>query len=101
MERSGAHGVAKGRLGEQSRAVVGIFHVCDRNGGVVHAVIDHRVHRHRDAVFGQHLEILKIDLTILLFRIKKEGAINLPPEVARRRCGYAGPPWRSCPRKAG
>ena len=38
-------------------AVVSVLHVGHTHGGVADPVVDHRVHWHRHAVFGQNLQI--------------------------------------------
>ena len=44
MERLGAEDVPQGGLGQQPGGVVGVLHVCHRDGGVGDPVVDHRVH---------------------------------------------------------
>lgn len=55
MKRSRSHGVSQGGLGQESRAVMRVLHVRNRDGRVVHTVVNHRVDRHGDAVFRQDL----------------------------------------------
>ena len=41
-------------------AVVGVLHIGHTHGGVTDPVVDHRVHRDRHAVLGQHLTSLDV-----------------------------------------
>ena len=54
----GAEDGPEGCLGQQLGAVVGVLHVGHTHRGVADPVVDHRVHRHRHAVLGQHLNTL-------------------------------------------
>ena len=56
MKVLGAEDVPQSRLGQQPGAVVGVLHVGHAHGGVTDPVVNHRVHRHRDTVLGQHLQ---------------------------------------------
>lgn len=68
MQGPRAHGVAERRLGEQPGAVVGVLHVGDRDRGVVHAIIDDRVHRHGHAVLRQHLTHIPVGAVNRVFQ---------------------------------
>lgn len=52
----GAHRVAQRRLRQQASRMVRVLHVGNRDGGIRDAIVDHRVHRHRHAVLGEHLQ---------------------------------------------
>ena len=56
MKILGAEDVPQSGLGQQPGAVVGVLHVGHAHGGITDPVVDHRVHRHRDTVLGQHLK---------------------------------------------
>ena len=56
MKILGAEDVPQSGLGQQPGAVVGVLHVGHAHGGITDPVVDHRVHRHRDTVLGQHLQ---------------------------------------------
>ena len=48
--------VTKCRLGEKLRGIGSILHVCDRDHGVAHPVVDHSIHRNSYRVFGEDLK---------------------------------------------
>ena len=48
--------VTKCRLGEKPRGIGSILHVCDRDHGVAHPVVDHSIHRNSYRVFGEDLK---------------------------------------------
>lgn len=56
MQMPGAHRVAQRRLGQQPCGMVGILDVGNRHGRIRDAIVNDRVHRHGDTVFGQHLD---------------------------------------------
>ena len=41
-------------------AVVSILYIGHADGGIADPVVDHGIHRHRHAVLGQHLDIVKL-----------------------------------------
>ena len=51
----GAQDVTQGGGRQEARGAVGVLDVGDGHGGVLHAVVDHGVHRHRHRVTGQNL----------------------------------------------
>ena len=64
----GSKNVPQSRLSEQTRRVVGVFHVRNRNCGVRNAIIDDRVHRHGHGVFREHLcDIIQRRIRKMLF----------------------------------
>ena len=56
--------------GQQPGAVTEVLHVGDGDGGVVHHVVHHRVHRHRYGVPGQDLRGEKFISKLFCFKIK-------------------------------
>ena len=80
MEVFGAENVAQGRLGQEARRMVSIFHIGNRHGGVWHTVVDHCIHRYCYTVFGQNLQFsnqLVNELTRSLETIYKKPWLEL------------------------